>query len=239
MQPVSQTEVAYDWIKAELLDGRLMPGAKLKIAELQARADVSVAAIREALSRLTTEGLVHAIPQRGFVVAPISKADLKDLTAVRIEIETKCLRKSIEAGDIAWQGQLKAIWHQLENTPHFVSPESETLNPAWTALHSDFHDALISACGSVWWLKLRDQLYAQAERYRRLLLPYAKTARNPDAEHKAIVEATLARDADFACSLLEAHLRQTADLLLASDAPFEDVAGAATRLKTERPLTRA
>lgn len=222
MQAVSQTEIAHSWLRNQLLDGHLKPGAKLKIDSLRERGGVSVAAIREALSRLTAEGLVKAIPQRGFIVAPISRADLKDLTAVRIEIETKCLRQSIENGDLAWEGRLLSVWHQLEKTNVLLDDGASGFNSKWIELHNEFHDALISHCGSEWWLRLRGQLYAQVERYRRLLLPFAKSPRNPEEEHRGIVEAALARNADLACDLLAKHLQRTADALLESDAPFED-----------------
>ncbi|MDI3567508.1 GntR family transcriptional regulator [Bradyrhizobium sp. Arg816] len=70
------------------------------IDQIAERFAVSLGAVREALSRLTSDRLVVAEPQRGFMVAPISAADLIDLTAVRIDIETRCLRSSIMRGTL-------------------------------------------------------------------------------------------------------------------------------------------
>jgi GntR family transcriptional regulator, carbon starvation induced regulator len=90
-------------------------------------------------------------------------------------------------------------------------------------LHTRFHDDLIAAFDSKRWLRLRDQLYLQAERYPRMLLPYARVERDVDAEHKVILGATLERDANRACIALAEHLQKTADILLASaTAPFDD-----------------
>ena len=231
MNAKSRTLATYETLKASLLDGLYAPNTKLKIDQISKDLDVSPGAVREALSRLTSDGLVVSEPQRGFLTAPISAADLIDLTAVRIEIETKCLRRSIQLGDLAWEGEIKSNWHQLQHTPVVIGESPQAMNRKWTALHSAFHDSLIGACDSQWRLRLRDQMFMQAERYRRMLLPYMKVERDPEEEHAAIVEATLARKADLACELLSNHLQKTADILLASDAPFSDTPAAKARVR--------
>jgi len=229
MSAKSRTADTYEQIKLDLLNARYIPGAKLKIDQIREDLGVSPSAVREALSRLTSEGLVQAEPQRGFIVAPISAEDLRDLTAVRIEIETRCLRCAIAAGDVAWEGRILSALHQLRARPAFTRDAEGRMQMSadWTDLHSAFHDALVAACDSRWWLALRDQLFLQAERYRRLLGPYIVAERDTESEHVAIAEATIARDADKACSLLARHLALTAEQLLASDAPFEALAAKA------------
>ena len=58
--------------------------------------------------------------------------------------------------------------------------------------------------------------YLQAERYRRMTRPKMLERRDVDAEHKAIMEATLQRNARLACELMGRHLRTTMDLILGS-----------------------
>jgi DNA-binding GntR family transcriptional regulator len=221
MQGKSRTIDTYQRLRLEILNNVHMPRARLRIDLLAESFGVSPGAVREALSRLTAEGLVAAEPQKGFIVAPVSIADLVDLTAVRIEVETRCLKRAIEVGDVAWESRIVASWHQLSHTPVQAAGGSE-INDDWTRLHSEFHESLLAACDSQWWMRFRNQLYVQTERYRRLVLPYAKVKRDVDPEHKAIVEAVLARDKETACRLMAQHLQLTADLLLASDAPFDD-----------------
>lgn len=234
MSAKSRTIETYEQIKLDLLNARYIPGAKLKIDQIREDLGVSPSAVREALSRLTSEGLVQAEPQRGFIVAPISAEDLRDLTEVRCEIETRCLRRAIETGDIAWEGRIVSALHQLRACPAFRKDDAGAMqmNPAWTDLHSAFHDALVAGCDSRWRLALRDQLFLQAERYRRLLGPYIVAERDTDSEHVAIAEAAIARDADKACSLLARHLALTAEQLLASPALFETLAA---RARAPRP----
>jgi len=219
---VSQSKTArvYETLKTELLDGVHRPGSKLAIDQLADRFGVNAGAVREALSRLTSDRLVAAQPQKGFLVAAVSAADLLDLTAVRTDIETRCLRRAIELGTLEWEGRLLSTWHQLSRTDQEVGDLS---NPEWTRLHGQFHDDLIAACDSVWWLRLREQLYMQAERYRRMILPYARGARDVNAEHREILDLALARDADRACAALSAHLNLTAKLLLSSGGDQLDI----------------
>jgi DNA-binding GntR family transcriptional regulator len=210
----NMTQGAYEGLRADLLACRILPGKRLKIQELCTRFSVSLGAIREALSRLTSEGLVVAEPQRGFRAAPISAADLADLTMVRVEIETLCLRRAIANGDVDWEARLVAAAHRLSRTPERDVDDPARSNEDWAEAHSAFHLALVDGCGSPWLLHLHALLYAQSERYRRLSVPFAVKGRNVDEEHQAIVTATLARDVATAVRLLEAHLEATTHILL-------------------------
>ena len=84
----------------------------------------------------------------------------------------------------------------------------------WPALHERFHVTLISACGLDWLMRFRSVLFEQTERYRALSRTRATPTRDIHVEHHAIVEATLARDADKATELLTAHFARTRDLAI-------------------------
>jgi DNA-binding GntR family transcriptional regulator len=213
----SITQQAYERLRADVLACRLPPGSRLRINDLCSELNVSLGAVREALSRLTSEGLVIAEPQRGFRVTEISKAELKDLTAVRIDIEVKCLARAIKVGDLAWESRLVAAYHELSRTPERTPDDSQRLNDAWSRLHRNYHEALVCACDSPWLLRIRSMLYAQSERYRRLSVPLARTTRNIDKEHRAILNAVVARNTRKACSLLMSHIGKTTKILLESN----------------------
>ena len=197
-----------------LLAARLQPGTRLKINDLCEAFSVSLNAVREALSRLTSEGLVVAEPQRGFRVAPISVEELRDLTGVRIQIEGLCLDRAVAVGDVSWESQLVAAFHRLSRTPEREPDDPERMNEAWSAAHAAYHRALVGACDSPWLLRIRETLYAQSERYRRLSVPLAEITRTLNREHQDIMEAALARDAERAKSLMVQHLELTTRVLL-------------------------
>jgi len=228
----SLTQDAYERLRAELLGCRLRPGARLRINELCGQLSVSLSAVREALSRLTSEGLVVAEPQRGFHVAPISADELRDLTRVRAQIEGMCLERAIAVGDVGWESQLVAAFHRLSRTTEREARDPERMNEAWSAAHAAFHEALVTGCDSPWLLRLRATLYAQSERYRRLSVPLAGTTRDVNREHQEIMEAALKRDAGLAQALMAEHLERTARVLLeqswASD-PQPGIAGHGSR----------
>jgi DNA-binding GntR family transcriptional regulator len=211
------TQGAYEGLRADLLACRIRPGSRLKIQELCTRFEVSLGAVREALSRLTSEGLVIAEPQRGFRAAPISLADLQDLTMVRIEVESLCLRRAIAVGTVDWEASLVAAFHRLSRMPERVPTDPMRADDEWAEAHAAFHAALVEGADSPWLLRLHGQLYAQSERYRRLSIPLSMTERNVGQEHQEILDASLKRDADLAVSLLARHLGATSEILMDAD----------------------
>ncbi len=154
----SRTQAVYETLRNEVLTCRLAPGSKLIIANLCERFDVSLGAIREALARLTSESLIISRPLQGFTVAPISEADLEDLTGVRIEIESKCLAQAIKLGDVSWEARLVASYHELAHTRQRSPDDPNRLEETWAEAHGRFHAVLVEACGSPWLLKLRQLL---------------------------------------------------------------------------------
>ncbi|HEY0520572.1 MAG TPA: GntR family transcriptional regulator, partial [Ilumatobacteraceae bacterium] len=95
---VTRTEQVYSQLRGDILSGRVLPGTKLRFADLTERYDCSTSVVREGLTRLTEQGLVQAEPQHGFHVTSLSQDDLADLTTARCEIEGLVLRMSIEHG---------------------------------------------------------------------------------------------------------------------------------------------
>lgn len=207
----SMTVSTYHLIRADIIAGRLEPGRKLRIQELVERLEVSPSVIREALSRLSAEALVTAEPQRGFRVAAIDVEDVRDLTDVRIDIEAKCLRQAIMNGDLRWESEIAAAYHSLIRTPY----QTEAVSDDWSAAHAKFHFALVAACNSRWLLRIREQLFAQADRYRHINI---RTSADRDVvkEHSLIADAVLGRNVELAVERMTEHLRATEIMTLKS-----------------------
>lgn len=207
----SLTSAVLAHLRAEILSCRLKPGEKLLIAGLAKRFGVSLSAVREALSRLVAEDLVRAEDQRGFRVSPVSIEALRDITRTRIELETIALRRSIELGDARWEERIRAASRRLSVARLPRRRDSGRKFEAWRTLHHEFHLAVLAACGSEWLIRLRNILFEQSERYR--FLSYNLRPRDIDGEHRAIMQATLARDADGAVRALAVHLDLTARII--------------------------
>jgi DNA-binding GntR family transcriptional regulator len=213
----SRTQHAYDELRRELLECRFEPGQPLRIQDLCKRFEVSQGAVREALSRLTSEGLVEAEPQRGFRVTPVSVADLKDLTSTRIQIEQICLRQAIALGDVQWEGRILAAFHELSRTPP-VEPGSKPrrFSTRFVTLHRSFFDVLVSGSNSYWLEKLRQNLEVQDLRYHGRSPPPSAGERDLIAELRALMQAAIDRNATHACELLSAHMTRSAEALISA-----------------------
>jgi DNA-binding GntR family transcriptional regulator len=202
----SLTSAVFAILKREILSCRLQPGEKLHIGKLAATYDVSLGAVREALSRLVANGLVTAEDQRGFRVSPASIRDLDDITETRIEIECLALNRAIVRGGADWQESIQRAWVNMSG----ARPGTDR----WPHLHNEFHAALLGACGLEWLMHFRAVLFEQSERYRSLSRQPKAHQRDLEAEHRELMRATLHRDANEATQLLAQHFRRTRDLVL-------------------------
>ncbi|MHC0054656.1 GntR family transcriptional regulator [Actibacterium sp. D379-3] len=223
----TQAGHVYQNLRSDILACRLPPSGKIKINDICTKYEVSLGAAREALSRLVADGIVRTEPQKGFSVAPISRKELTDLTEARIEIENMCLAQAIEHGDVEWESRIVAAFHKLSRIPENVVGDTIRLNETWSEAHRDFHDALVAACPNLLLLHLREQLYAQSERYRHWSVSLHKGPRDRDvaSEHKRIMEATLARDVDAARQAIADHTnRTTADVLALTETLNREIA---------------
>ncbi len=209
------SEQAYDGIRRDILNGKLFPDERLQIDVVSKRYAIGAVPIREALNRLSSEGLVERRSHRGFCVATISLADLTELVQTRIWLETLALRKSIANIDDALEEELVVGFHRLARTQRRMPEDTgEDLSEEWERLHKEFHMLLLDRCGSSILLGYCSNLLDQAVRYRNLSLnsnPSKQRREGAAAEHKAILDAVLDHDADRACALLEDHYLITLD----------------------------
>jgi GntR family carbon starvation induced transcriptional regulator len=196
-------------IRDDILAGVFQPNERLKFEVLRHRYGGSIAMLRESLLHLLSEGFVRSETNRGFTVAPVSLADLVDITELRVQFETKALGDAIRHGDDRWEAEVVTSLHLLMKLVSDNKPP--THSPEWPARHRRFHYALVAACRSPWLLHFRGTLFDQAERYRSLGRIYRKSPRDVGAEHQALADAVLARNVARACDLGEKHIRSTVD----------------------------
>jgi DNA-binding GntR family transcriptional regulator len=203
------SEQAFAQLRHAVLAGAFEPGAKLKIDELQGSFGFSSSPLREALNRLSQEGLVKADDRKGFRVAPISREDLADITHMRLLVDVAALREAMQHGDDAWEAAIVAAAHRLSKVESQLSDGPKVLNDTWSGLHRDYHLALLAACPSQRQRALCASFFDQAERYRRYSARHRVALHNKTKEHRRLMDAVLKRDIDTACVLLAEHIRST------------------------------
>jgi GntR family carbon starvation induced transcriptional regulator len=240
--PPSNTVIAktladqvFQRIRADIVSGVLRPGSKLRLEALSQHYGVGMSPLREALTRLATDELAVSEGQRGFWVAPLSLAELDDVTHVRGLIEIEALQLSMQRGGPDWETDVRETFAALsEAETRFRRDDGQTALPSdqvaaqWEICNRRFHGALISACGSPWLMRLHHKLYLQSERYRRVSLVTSPASRCVHDEHVALFEAAVARNVLRACKITEMHLRNTANAVrdsLQKAENFSDVPG--------------
>jgi GntR family transcriptional regulator, carbon starvation induced regulator len=207
----SLTSRAFELLRSEIVRATLRPNERLRIQALSERYGVGATAIREALSRLVPEGLVVLEEQRGFCVAPMSRAELLDLSRTRVDVESLAVGYAVQHGDIQWESNLIGAFHRLSRT---LPPLDSSQQPVWAEAHQQFHAALIAGCGSPTLIRLCSLLYDQSERYRNFANDQRESAqRNVGAEHKDLLDAALARDASGLTQLLATHFNRTTEII--------------------------
>lgn len=211
------SEQAYDRIRRDIIQGELFPGDKLNIEAISDRYGIGAVPVREALNRLSSEGLVERRSHRGFNVMPISMAELEELVKTRIWLETLALTESMKNRHDAWEERLVVSFHRLARTQRLLpNDSSRETSEEWELRHKDFHMLLLECCGSSWLLDFCSMLMDQSVRYRNLSMntnPNKQRREGAAAEHSAILDAVLDHDTARACDLLGEHYRVTLESL--------------------------
>jgi len=210
----TRTAEILDTLRADILSARLPPDAKLRFDELKTNYSIGISPLREALMQLASEGLVVAEHRRGYRVAPISAADLREIARLRGEFDSIALRDAIANGDELWEGRIQGSFHAMSKRRK-IGPDGE-IDVEWERHHVAFHAALTSACELPKLLAFKDILDRQALRYRRMAVHYLTAPRDDLGEHEAIRTAVLERDAETACDLIKRHYMQTVEIILAA-----------------------
>lgn len=203
------SDYVFERLRADILTGQFEPSARLAMKELSERYQVGTSPIREALHRLTGEGFVQFVGQRGFRVPPLSLDDLDDLTDLRSLIEEAALRQAMANGDDAWEAGIVAAFHRLERQAGRFSTQDEDVIREYDAVHRGFHLALYASAASPRLVALQANLFDQAYRYRTLLHQEPITPREVIAEHKRLMKLVLAREVEGAVKAMKAHLQLT------------------------------
>ena len=200
-QPARVADSVYDTLRAAILQGQLGPASRLSVPLLAQQFSVSRSPVREAVQRLVQDGLATEQPHRGAEVARLDPAELVPLYQIREVLEGLAARLAAEHAEDA---ELEALAQAHErHTTALERGEADHHVP----LDMAFHAALRSAAHNA----ELDQ-YLERVQGRIAIAMLGGTARgwsrHAIVEHRAILEAVLARDADAAEAAARAHIRR-------------------------------
>ncbi|WP_415401203.1 GntR family transcriptional regulator [Tateyamaria sp. SN3-11] len=183
-------------------------GQKVKAEHLRVEFGCSASTIREVLFRLSTLGLVEFREQRGFRVPEKSRKVLNQLTHLRVLLEAEGTAMSIRMGGVAWEARLTAAHHQLSHLEMRLQSATDTTPfvDLWFAAERQFHETLISACGSDVLRAAHNQVYCQ---FRQQLMVEDKAfdfISENIKHHQQILDAAMSGDEALTRQKIHDHL---------------------------------
>ena len=203
---------AYETLRDEILQWRLAPGTVLGEVEQAARLGVSRTPLREALSRLSAEGLVEAQSGRGLVVSSVDIADVRGLFELREALETAAAAIAAERRDVAVFTELAA---EFEGAVSLVRRHELE---AYYGLVARFDEAIDASLGNPAYVSALRGVRTHLQRIRRLAQDDPARLERAASEHRLIAEAIRDGDPDLARHATAVHLHASLRRILEATA---------------------
>jgi DNA-binding GntR family transcriptional regulator len=202
----STPEVLAARLREAIADGSLAPGQALHQEDLSARFGVSRSPLREALRQLEGEGLVDYQPNRGAIVATLTRSEIRQIYEIRRILESSAIRLAMPHIDAAVIANAKAAVRRLR--------EAAEGRP-WARAHWEFHAILYAAAHRPMLVDLIARHHVRLERLPDPATFVRRVRRISPADHRSLLEACVKHDADGAAACTTAHLGRLEEIALA------------------------
>ena len=201
-RPENLTERVYRQLKEEIFAFRLLPGERFTESEVASRTGASRTPVREALTRLQSEGFVAVAFRSGWQVSPFEFTRFEQLYDVRIALELAAVTQLCERPPLTRLEPLCALW--------LVDPaERLTDGPAVCALDERFHEQLVEATSNAEMARIHRDVSERLRIVRRLDFTQSARIDATYTEHGAILGRILASDSEHALMLLRKHIEDS------------------------------
>lgn len=212
--PGSLADEAYAVLKQWIIRCELEPGRRITEAQLVQAIGIGKTPVREALARLVQEGLVRNIPRHGYEVSPITLRDVQDHFGLRLIVEPAVVQMAVgrvEAAHLVRLGELCRVGYTVG--------DHESVD-AFLRANREFHTIIARASGNRRLTELIGTLLDESERMQHLGMMFWDRSARSAQEHRAIVDALAAGEAEtarrIAAEQILATQRQIIDTLLSS-----------------------
>lgn len=204
----SLEEKVYHELEEEILTGKLKRGEALTEISLSKRLGVSRTPVRSAIRRLTEDGLIETVANRGSVVVGITEADMIDIYRVRVRLEG--LASKLAAECISKEG-LDTLTEAVELAEFYISKkDTEKLKE----LDSVFHETVYKEANNRWLARTLSELHKKIRTYRKLSLTVPGRLEASVAEHRQILDAIARGDSAEADRLTSLHIEAATDSMM-------------------------
>jgi DNA-binding GntR family transcriptional regulator len=188
-------ETVTDWLRADILTGRLVPGSRLRQDAIAAEYGVSHIPVREAFRRLEAEGLVSVRPRHGAIVTSLSASEIEELYEMRGALECAAMRAVVPRISSESLSRAAVILDDIDRNPK-----------RWPELNTAFHLALYRDARRPHMLALISSLLRNCERYLRHEADVLGIFESSQREHRELLAAIAAKDVEAACAILVRHM---------------------------------
>ncbi|EHM09342.1 transcriptional regulator [Thermanaerovibrio velox DSM 12556] len=198
----TSAEYVYSTLRREIITKQLTSGTRLPEVAIATRLKVSRTPVREALRRLASEGLVLIIPNSGARVAAPRRKEMEDAYVVREELE--CLAARLACANVTEK--------HLRRLEECVADEERAFGErnleAYLEINEAFHRIIADASGNRVLREYVENILARTNVYIVFYDPFYVVESNPSVqEHRLIIEALRARDAQEAVERMRSHIR--------------------------------
>lgn len=196
----TESDRVYAAISELILENRFVGGQPLREVAIANELNVSRTPVREALRRLSTEGTVEIIPNRGATLVHFTEEDMADIWSLRALLEPYAAGLAAASADEGNLATLESLYDQMQN-----SLDRQDLD-ALTELNNEFHAEIVNAVRS---RVLRDALSLVRKKVlvRRTFGHYTpEQLRRSQQHHRDLIDAIRARNAKWAESTMRAHI---------------------------------
>jgi DNA-binding GntR family transcriptional regulator len=209
-QPVSLPEMAYAYLREEILSRNVDFGTALRQEQIAEDLKMSRLPVREAMMRLEVEGLVTLRPRRGYVVSSLDRQEIEDIFETRALLEEHAGYVATSRRNHQDIAELSTLLVELEQ----VSSQERVDTSEYGARNQAFHDRLFAASRRKQLCRIMSILRDNVERYVRISVAVAPHLQEASAEHRAIFAAFAEGHADEVARLCRQHCERTCRRLL-------------------------
>lgn len=195
-----------DALREAIRSGLLAPGQRLVVADITAMLAVSAGPVREAIRRLTGEGLIEIVPHRGASVRQITQQDLKEIFELRGAVEGLAARlAAAHASDDGFKAELSALMDEMED-----QAAKEDVS-GYLKVNTAFHDLIYRMSANGRLRTLAAQLVMPVYQVRLPQRMDRTAMQLSHSDHKAIAAALMAGDGDAAEAAMRLHVAQAGE----------------------------
>lgn len=196
----SLSDQAYKNIKTDIITCIFEPGSQIAQPKLAERYDIGMTPIREALKRLSQEGLVESVPRYGYIVSRITFSSIAEHYEVRSILESATTRLTAER---ATQGQLAEL---VQSQEFEIVPNDRENYLLFLSRNASLHLKIAEASGNKQISTMISKLHDRTSRFFHYGLKSSESSEEMRQEHLQIANALYVRDADLAERLMREHI---------------------------------